>query len=413
MLFDIILLVILVCLSAFFSCAETAFMAVSRLQAETLARQNIPGAKILLKLKEKPRQFIITILIGNNLVNTAASALATVMAMSYFGSSGVGIATGGMTFVLLTFGEIIPKSYATSNANKISLFMAEISMIFIYLFYPLILIFEKLTNVFLKMFGATKTTPLFSESELRTLVEMGVKEKHLNLTEKEFIEGVLEFKQIHVKEIMTPRRKIFSLDENMTVQHAIEEINKREHTRIPIYSNTKENIVGIIYLKDLLEAVVENNNNNLLKNIARKPLFVDENKLISTLFNELQARHVHIAVVVNKKHEVKGIVTHEDILEQIVGDIFDEKDISPTLMKRINKNKILVHGDTEIKEINKFFNIKIPFTEQTKIMNQFLETIKKREWQEGLKVRWNELTFIIRDLEEQKPVKIFIEKRDI
>ncbi|MFA6888628.1 MAG: CNNM domain-containing protein [Candidatus Woesearchaeota archaeon] len=413
MLLDIILLVVLICISAFFSCAESAFMAVSRLQAETLAKQNIPGAKTLLNLKKRPRQFIITILIGNNLVNTLSSALATVMATSYFGSSGVGIATGVMTFILLTFGEIIPKSYATSNANKISLFMARISMIFIYLFYPLVIVFEKLTNVFLKMFGATKITPLFSESELRTLVEMGVKEKHLNMTEKEFIEGVLEFKQIHVKEIMTPKRKIFSLDENMTVQNAIIEINKREHTRVPVYSNTKENIVGIIYLKDLLEAIVENQPHVPLKNIARKPLFVDETKLISTLFNELQARHVHMAVVINKKHDMKGIVTHEDILEQIVGDIFDEKDISPTLMKRINRNKILVHGDTDIKEINKFFNIKIPLNDTIKNLNQFLETIKKREWQEGLKVRWNELTFTIRDVEEKKPVKIFVEKRDL
>ncbi len=413
MLNEIILLAVFLCLSAFFSCAESAFMAVSRLKAETLAKQNIAGAKTLLKLKEKPRQFIITILIGNNLVNTGASALATVMATSYFGSSGVGIATGVMTFVLLTFGEIIPKSYATSNADKISLFMAEFSIIFIYLFYPLVFIFEKLTNIFLKMFGATKTTPLFSESELRTLVEMGVKEKHLDITEKEFIEGILEFKNICVREIMTPRRKIFSLDENMAVEHAIAEINKREHTRIPVYSNTKENITGIIYLKDLLEAIVENKKHVLLKSIARKPLFVDENKFISKLFNELQARHVHMAVVVNKKHEVKGIVTHEDILEQIVGDIFDEKDISPSLMKRIHKNKILVHGDTDIKEINKFFNIKLPHTEQTKTFNQFFETIKKREWQEGLKVRWNELTIIIRDIEEKKPVKIFIEKRDI
>ena len=137
-------------------------------------------------------------------------------------------------------------------------------------------------------------------------------------------------------------------------------------------------------------------------------MFVDENKLISVLFHELQVRHVHIAIVVNKKAEVKGLVTHEDILEQIVGDIFDEKDISPTLMKRIKKDKILVHGDTDIREINNVFNIRIPAEKKT--LNQFLETIKKRPWQEGQKLRYNDLTFIIRDVEEQRPVKIFIEK---
>jgi putative hemolysin len=383
-------------------------MSVSRLQAETLAKQNIPGSKTLLGLKEKPRQFIITVLIGNNFVNTAASALATVLATKNFGSSGVGIATGIMTFILLTFGEIIPKSYATSNADKISLFMAQLSMIFIYLFYPFVILFEWLTTLFLHMFGATKTTQLFSESELRTLVEMGVKENRLNLTEKEFIEGVLEFKQIHVKEIMTPKRKMFCLEENMRVEEALREINKREHTRIPIYASAKEHITGILYLKDMLEAVMEKRESISIKEIARKPLFVDENKLISVLFHELQVRHVHIAIVVNKKAEVKGLVTHEDILEQIVGDIFDEKDISPTLMKRIKKDKILVHGDTDIREINNVFNIRIPAEKKT--LNQFLETIKKRPWQEGQKLRYNDLTFIIRDVEEQRPVKIFIEK---
>jgi Mg2+/Co2+ transporter CorB len=386
-------------------------MAVSRLQAETLARQNIPGAKTLLKLKEKPRQFIITILIGNNLVNTAASALATVLAMQYFGSSGVGIATGVMTFVLLTFGEIIPKTYATIHAKKISLFMARISLIFIYLFYPLVIIFEKLTSLFLKMFSASNITPLFSESELRTLVEMGVKENQLNITEKEFIEGVLEFKEIRTAEIMTPKRRLFSLEEKMTVEDAIHEINKREHSRIPVYDDVKENITGIVHLKDILAVSAEQRQTVRLKEIAKQPLFVEEYKLISGLFKQMQGRHVHMAIVVNKKRELKGIVTLEDIIEQIVGDIFDEKDISPTLMKRVKKTMLLVHTGTEIDDINKFFNITLPIAEKHQVLLDFLETLKKKEWQEGMRLRFNDLVFVIKDVEEKKPIKVFIEKK--
>src|SRR3989338_11341792 len=211
MLTDIFILLILVACSAFFSCAETAFMTISRLKAETLAKQNIKGAKTLLELKEQPRQFIISILIGNNIVNTGASAVATVLATNAYGSSGVGIATGLMTFILLTFGEIIPKSFATSHADSIALFLAPPGIIAIKVLYPFVVMFEWLTKLFLKMFGGHKVAPLYSESELRTLVELGVRENRLGDTEKAFIEGVLEFKQRTVKDIMTPKRRMFSL----------------------------------------------------------------------------------------------------------------------------------------------------------------------------------------------------------
>src|SRR3989338_8906917 len=411
MLTDIFILLILVACSAFFSCAETAFMTISRLKAETLAKQNIKGAKTLLELKEQPRQFIITILIGNNIVNTGASALATVLATNMYGSTGIGIATGIMTFILLTFGEIIPKSLATTHAEDIILFIAQPSKVAIKIMYPLVILFEWLTTIFIKMFGGAKATALYSESELKTLVEIGVKENRLGDTEKEFIEGVLEFKQSLVRDIMTPKRRMFCLDENITVEQALHEINKREHSRTPIYSGSKESIVGIVYLKDLLQAIAEKKQQHKIHDIAKKPLFVEENFPIKRLFKELKGRHVHIAIVLNKKRELKGLVTMEDIIEDIVGDIFDEKDISPTLIKRIKKNMIIVHGDTEIEDINVFFNIRLPYDEKIKTLNQFLETLKKKEWQEGMKVRSNDLTFIIREVEENKPVKVFIEKK--
>lgn len=378
---------------------------------ETLAKQNIKGAQKLLKLKQKPREFIIAILIGNNIVNTGASALATVLATNAYGSSGIGIATGIMTFILLTFGEIIPKSFATSHADTIALFLAPPGIIAIKALYPFVVMFEWLTKLFLRMFGGQKAAPLYSESELRTLVELGVRENRLGDTEKAFIEGVLEFKQSTVKDIMTPKRRMFSLDENLPVETAVHEINKREHTRTPIYSSSKENIVGIVYLKDVLQALAEHKQQIKIREIAKKPLFVEENYPIKRLFKELKGRHVHIAIVLNKKRELKGLVTMEDIIEEIVGDIFDEKDISPTLMKRIKKNMIIVHGDTEIEDINAFFNIRLPYDEKINTLNQFLETIKKKEWQEGMKIRHNDVTFIIREVEEKKPVKVFIEKK--
>jgi CBS domain containing-hemolysin-like protein len=210
---------------------------------------------------------------------------------------------------------------------------------------------------------------------------------------------------------MTPKRRMFSIDENLTVENAVHEINKREHTRTPIYSVSKENIVGIVYLKDLLQVIAEKKHEHKIHDIAKKPLFVEENFPIKRLFKELKGRHVHIAIVLNKKRELKGLVTMEDIVEEIVGDIFDEKDISPTLMKRIRKDTIIVHADTDIEDVNKFFNIRIPTAEKIITINQFLETLKKKEWQEGMKIRYNEITFIIKEVEEKKPVKVFIQKK--
>ncbi len=263
----------------------------------------------------------------------------------------------------------------------------------------------------MKLFGATKQTPLFSEAELRTLVEVGVREKTLGSTEKELIEGVLEFKQTLVKEIMTPKRRMFMLDENTTVASAVAEINRREHSRIPVFAGSSEHISGIVYLKDILQAVEDQRTGQKNKEISKKPLFVEEEYLINRLFKELKGRHVHIAIVLNKKKELKGLVTMEDIIEEIVGDIFDEKDISPTLMKRVEKNMIIVHSETEIEDINSFFNVRIPCIEKTQRLAQFLETLKKKEWQEGMKIKYEGLVFIIKEVEEGKPVKVFIEKR--
>jgi putative hemolysin len=409
MLIDIVIVMILIALSAFFSCVETAFMVISRIKAETLAKQKIHGAETLLKLKQSPRAFIITVLIGNNIVNTAAAALGTVLATSYFGSTGIGIATGIMSFLILTVGEIIPKSYSTIHAEKIMLPLAAPIMLVIRILSPLVLLFELMTRYALKIMGSAKKSDLFSEAELRTLVEVGVKEKHLDQSEKELIEGVLAFKQTQVKDVMTPKRRMFCLDQDMFISDALHEINKREHSRIPVYQGTKENITGVVYLKDLLSIVAEQRLVLRMRDIAKKPMFVDEGIQISAVFKQMKWRHVHIAFVINKKREVKGLITLEDIIEEIVGDIFDEKDISPTLMKKIHKTLIIAHGDTEINDINSFFNIRLP--NQAKTLHGFLETIKRRELQEGLRLKYNDLLFTIREVKGGKPVTVFIEKK--
>lgn len=384
-------------------------MAVSRLQAETLAKQQAHGAAALLKLKEQPRQFIITVLIGNNLVNTAASALATVLATERFGSAGVGIATGVMTFTLLTVGEIFPKSYATTHAQKIALLLAPPGRIVIKMFYPLVILFEWITNIVLKLFSSNQPPPLFSEAELRTLVELGVKEQRLGKTEKEFIVGVLEFHDCRVSEIMTPKRRVFCLASELPLKLALADINQREHTRIPLYRSTREHVTGILYLKDILKAFAERKTHICLQDIAREPLFVAEDALLINVFREMQAKYVHMAIVVNAQQEMQGVISLEDILEEIVGEIFDEKDISPVLMKRVNKKTIVVHGDTLLADVNRFFGVQLKGKEGL-TLQLWLQALEHKPFQEGMHIKHERLTFIIREAEEGKASKIIIKK---
>jgi putative hemolysin len=402
MILHILALIILLFLSGFFSGSETACMAVSRIQAQAMVKQKKRGAETLLKLKEQPRRLIITILIGNNIVNIGASALATVIATNLFGSAGAGIATGLMTFLILIFGEISPKSYATVHSKKMARRVAPFIMVLSKVLHPLVTFFEYLTTEIIKWFGSTKKTEFFSETELRTLVEVGVQEKRLEKTEKDFIEGVLEFNDIKVKNVMTPKKRMFSLEENTTVEKAVKDIDKREHSRIPVYRKTKDNIIGFLYLKDLLAQIVQKKNRIKIKDVVRKPLFVNEDTIISEVFTMFKKRHIHMAMVVNKHHTIRGVVTMEDVLEEIVGEILDETD---------NKKAVIVHGDTEIDDLNMFFNIAIPSSGNMNTVNEFLETIRKKRWEESTKVRYKHITFTIKQLEENVPVTVVIEKK--
>ncbi len=408
MILNIVVLIVLLLFSGFFSGAETACMAVSRIQAQAMAKQKKKGSETLLLLKERPRRLIITILIGNNIVNIGASALATVIATDIFGHAGTGIAIGIMTFIILIFGEITPKSYATVHSKKIALRVAPIIMWLSMILSPLVFLFEYATTRIIKLFGSTKKPQLFSETELRTLVEVGVQEKALEKIEKDFIEGVLEFNDIVVKEVMTPKKRMFALEEGTSVENALKEIDKREHSRVPIYRKTKNNIVGFLYMKDLLSFVTKKKRK--IEDVMRKPLFVNENAIISNVFKFFKKKHIHIAIVVDNTLDVKGMVTLEDLLEEIVGEILDETDISPELMKRINKKTVIIHADTEIDDLNKFFNITLPRTDRMQTVSELLETLKKKKWEEGTMVRYQDIKFIIKQVEENKPVTVIIEK---
>ncbi|MBT7902378.1 HlyC/CorC family transporter [Candidatus Woesearchaeota archaeon] len=352
---QIVSLAILLFFSGLFSGIETAFFSLSNLKLRSLLKKKKKGADVAYKLKQNPKRLIITILIGNNVVNIGAASLATIIAIDLFGSSGAGIATGVMTFLVLIFGEITPKSIANTYCEKITLLVARPLQIFMYSIFPLILLFEAITEIMYSIFKISNKQPVLTEEEFKTLVEIGAEEKVLKIKEKELIEGVLEFSDITAKEVMTPRTKTYALDGNMSPGKALKLIAKSPFSRVPVYEDSVDNILGVIHIKDVLRELHRKGASvRKIKKIVKKPYFVPETKIISELFKEFQEKKVHIAFVVDEYGGISGIVTLEDLLEEIVGEIIDETDINPDLIMRIDHNTIVAHGETEIYHINEF-----------------------------------------------------------
>ncbi|MBU4501798.1 MAG: hemolysin family protein [Nanoarchaeota archaeon] len=373
---EIFILIILLGLSGFFSGAETALVSVSLAKVKTLVKQKKLGSVKLLKLKQKPKTLITTILIGNNLANIAAAALTTKLMIDLFGSNGVAIATGILTLVILVFGEITPKNIAHTYSVKVSLLIAGPIYFLTKLLFPLIFVLNLFTTFIIRASGG-KHIPIVTEEELKTMIDMGVEEGEVEKKEREMIENVFELNDITAEEVMTPRIAMFCLDENLSLKDAMQTLAKTPYSRIPIIRSNRDNVIGILYVKDVLKALQKGQKNVKLKTIAREPYFIPEDILLNQLFKKFQDKKIHMAVVVDEHGGVAGLITLEDLLEEIVGEIVDETDITPHVILRVDKNNILVDADTELKNINEFFNIKLPGNINETVSKLVLKKLKK------------------------------------
>ena len=356
---QILILVVLILLSAFFSGIETALMSVNHVKVKSLVKQEKPGSIDLERIKENPHKLIITILIGNNLVNIAAASLATIIFANYFGSAAIGISTGVMTFLVLVFGEITPKTYASQNAEYISLKVAKIILYLSILLSPLIWFFEIISRFMTRILG-TKEENQLTEAEIETIVTMGRKEGILEKEAADMMHNLLRFGQRTVEEIMTPRVDLVLIDGEKKVREVLDFIVKTPYSRYPVYIENKDRIEGIIDIDDVLRQVKNKKLSTKVKNILRPVLFFPETKEIDDLLTEFEGKEVPMAIVVDEYGGVQGLVTVEDILEEIVGDIFDKS--KAKLIKDIASYKIkprILHIDakTSIDDINKSLNL--------------------------------------------------------
>ncbi|MFW5846595.1 MAG: hemolysin family protein [Nanoarchaeota archaeon] len=356
---DIFILIILIVLSGFFSGSETAFFSLSKLRVEHLAEKKKKGIETVKKLKEKPHSLLITLLIGNNLVNVGSSALATKISLDFFQNSGIGIAIGVMTFLILTFGEIIPKNFALNHNVRFSIIAAKPIYFLLIVFFPII----KFYDLFLRKSNKYSKGPIVTEEEIKSYVKAGHKAGEIKKQEREMISKIFQFDDVAVKEIMTPKPDIFLLNSEDKLQDHIKDFIKKPYSRIPVYFKNKDNIIGVLYIKEILKKIVDKRVNRKLKNFVKPVLFVPETRMIDSLLKDFQLKNQHMAIVVDEHGIVSGLITLEDILEQIVGDIQDEVDIDKPGIEKINYKKWKISGKVNIHEVNEKLKTRIKNTD--------------------------------------------------
>jgi len=356
---EIAVLLVLLVLSGFFSGSETALVALSMARVEALANEGRAGARSLYQLKKDPSAMLTTILVGNNLVNIGASALATVLATREFGSAGPGIAVGVLTLFILVFGEITPKSLATRYSERISLFIAFPLLVFMRMIYPLVWFFSHFTNWVYHLTGG-KGDPTVTESELIGMLGYGVREGAIEHDERKIIERVFAFNDLKVRDVMTPKGKMFVLDGALTVAEAIPIVAQERYSRIPLFEGHSDHLVKVLYMRDLLRASAHGQMEERLVNIAHELLFVPQYQVINDLFATFRRRNRVFSIVVDEYGDVRGVVTLEDLLEELVGEIYDESDAMPLEVDSVSGHEIIVQGSTELRDVEDFFDIDLP-----------------------------------------------------
>ncbi len=349
-----VLLAILIFLSGVFSSSETALFSISRTKARYLANSGGRANQLIFQMKEDPHRLLSTILIGNNLVNIGASALATAVTIQYFSSYAVGISTGIMTFLILVFGEIFPKTLAAQHNVAMARLMIIPLFWLSYLFYPVILFL----NFIPRIAGASGGRPPVTEDELITFVDVVHEGGQINPEERELIYNIIKLDDINVSEIMTPSADMFVMEREKELD--LERILQSGFTRIPVIEGDIDHVVGIINVKDLFKQEIRSDSGVDIEKIMRPPYFVPEHKKLDQLLNQFKRKKEHAAIVVNEYGEVSGMVTLEDVLEAIVGDIVDETDIVKPSVVKIRDREWLVLGSADIKTINEKLRMNIP-----------------------------------------------------
>ncbi len=353
-----VLLVLLV-LSGFFSSAETAMVSCNKIRMRTLEEEGNRRAATVLKILQNQDKMLSAILIGNNLINTCMASIATTIAYT-FGGAAVSVATFIITFLILVFGEITPKTMATKKADQVALLYAGFFRIYIFLLTPVIFFINLICSGILKAMGidASNIGPSMTESELRTIVDVSHEEGVIEKDERELINNVFDFGDAKAKDVMVPRVHVIMAEETTSYKDLIQIFREERFTRIPIYRDSIDNVIGLVNMKDLL--LYKDFEHFKISDILRKPFFTYENKPISQLLLEMKSSTFNLAIVLDEYGELAGIVTMEDMIEEIVGEVQDEYDAMESLnIQKINANTYDVKGFLSLHDLNDALDLEL------------------------------------------------------
>ncbi|MBI4276894.1 MAG: HlyC/CorC family transporter [Armatimonadetes bacterium] len=410
---DLIVLGILLLLSAFFSGTETALFAVNRLRLRRLDEEGNLRAGLVLRMLEDPGRPLTAILVGNNVTNVAASVLAALIFLRLFGpGAGPWVAILVVTVALLVIGEITPKTFASKYAERIALWAARPIYLLSRVLFPIIQVLSAVTNVFLRPLGARVDlhSPLVTEDEIKQLVKMGEEEGIIEQDEREMIHSIFEFGETLVREVMVPRIDMVCVEADATLDEVLEAVLQHGHSRIPVFEEDIDHIVGIAYVKDLLRDLKRGRLQVRARELMRPALFVPETKKVDDLFQELQRKKVHMAVVVDEFGGTAGLVTIEDLLEEIVGPIMDEYDVEERPVEIVDDRTAVVDARVHIEEVNEALGLDLP-QEEVDTIGGFVYSLLGHVPIQGETVHYDGVEIRVERIDGQRIAKVKITKQ--
>ena len=404
----LLIIIVLLILSAFFSSSETALTTVSRMRILSLAEEGNSSAVTLLKVIDNKEKMLSAILIGNNIVNISVSSVTTILVTDLFGNYAVSIATAILTVLVLIFGEITPKTLATINNEKLALRFASVVYWLMYILTPVIFLINKLSSLVMKLFRIDKSEKksTYTENELKTIVNVSHAEGVIEADEREMLQNIFEFGDRQAKDIMIPRLDVCMIDVDSTYEEIMDVFQANRYTRIPVYENTTDNVIGIINIKDLL--LYRHGESFNIRNYLRQPYFTYEYKGLSDLLLEMKKASVNITIVLDEYGAASGLLTLEDLIEEIVGDIRDEYDYDEEdELRPINVNEYIAEAHMKLDDLNDMLKINLSSPEYDSVGGFIIEKLD-RIAKSGDIVETPDVTLIVDSINKNRIEKVHI-----
>ncbi|MBQ9604226.1 MAG: HlyC/CorC family transporter [Firmicutes bacterium] len=407
---QLIVFIVLLFLSGFFSSAETSLTSISKIRLRNMVDEKAKNAELVQKVLEDPAKLLTAILIGNNLVNIGASALSTVIATNLFGSKGVGIATGITTIAVLIFGEITPKTYAKENCEKVAAFCAGPIALCMFVCTPFIFILDIITSGIFKLLGmdADKALPAVTESEFLTMVTVSHEEGVLETPEREMITNVVDFGNTKAEAVMIPRTEMAALPVDASFKEVITMFREKQYTRLPVYNETLDNIIGVLSFKDIM--LLEDTDDFKIEDYMHEPYFTYESKPCSQLFSIMRTNSVRMAIVLDEYGGTAGLLTLQDMIEEIVGDILEDNEDEQEEIVPVSENEFMVEAVTRLDDVNDMLGTDLK-SEDVETIGGYVLGLLGRFPEAGETVEDNGLIFDIEEAEKNRIVMLRITKK--